>query len=265
MTIPVDINAWDDPDFVASWNETYGLDMSNAPIRPGIVYPWIERQVGDFSDKKLIDIGCGNGNLIHHFRQANFHHWYGIDPGREIIKSAKGHITDQRVTFSHINPAEEDYISRQGQDYDVATGVFVLEEIPNEGFQHFCNSISSILKPDGSLLLFSNHPINIAREDLLRRIDSAHPVKFEGLEGYYDSRSSLYSLSVLNQNNNFEKKAPHHQKTLATIINCFSKANLHIQDMIEVPCGVVTMKQLEGHQPRTEDMPRFLGLSLQKT
>lgn len=256
--------AWDDPAFVSAWNETYGMDMRNAPIRPGTVYPWLAEQVKDFTGKKLIDIGCGNGNLIHHFRNAGFREWHGIDSGSEVIKSAISHVVRPDVTFTHFNPAEPFPYEQTGRDYDVATAIFVLEEIPNPAFPQFCRTVSNLLRTGGKALIFSNHPVNILREDMLRAANSDHPVKFEGLDGYFDRDPSTYSLSVLNQTNNVAKKTPYHHKTLSDILNGFSRAGLCLNDTIEVPLGVTNITEMKERKPQQGDAPRFIGLSFEK-
>lgn len=255
------LTPWDDPAFVSAWNETYGIDMRNAPIRPGVVYPWIHKLVKDFSGKRLIDIGCGNGNLIRHFRDASFKEWHGIDTGREVIKSAQENVPHSRVTFTHIDPDQSFPFEKTGRDYDVATAIFVLEEIPNPAFPQLCRNVADILKKGGMALIFSTHPFNIVLEDSLRTANMDHP---EGIDGYFDSKPSSYSLSDLNGANGVEKKLPYHHKTMSTILNGFLHAGLCLRETMEIPFDVTGIAQMEDRTPKKSDVPGFIALNFMK-
>lgn len=251
---------WDDPAFVATWNATYGMDMSRAPIRPGVVYPWIADIVGNFSGKKLIDLGCGNGNLIHHFRDAAFASWVGVDPGKAVLESARDHIQNPRIDFLHASATDPSLRSELGHcGFDAATAIFVLEEISNDSLQGLCSNIRKLLSRQGQALIFSNHPINAFAEDFRAALANEPNKKFEGHKGYFDRSPLEYTLSVMNYQNGHPDKAEYHHKTIGDIVNAFAREGLFLKKMLEVPYGVLSYGDIKTREPKAGDLPRFAG------
>lgn len=258
------LTAWDDPEFVQTWNDTYGLDMRHAPIRGQFVFPWIADQLGETCGKTLIDIGCGNGNLVRHFQAANFARIVGIDPGAAVIESARLSQHAPHVSFVHASGSQPLPIDQTGVDFDVATSVFVVEEIPQADFQKYCSVIRDVLKPNGKALIFTNHPVNALAEDMASVMSGTPNKKFPNHAGYFDREPSLYTLEIMNAGKGFGKKAEYHHKTMATIINTFSTASLSLRSMIEVPRGMVSYAERDTHKPKSGDVPRFAGFVFQK-
>ncbi|MFA7277232.1 MAG: class I SAM-dependent methyltransferase [Pseudobdellovibrionaceae bacterium] len=263
--MPQALTAWDDPEFVEAWNATYGLDMRHAPIRGQFVFPWIASHIGNPQGKRLIDIGCGNGNLIRHFHAAAFAELVGIDPGKAVIESAREGLNTPNVKFVHTKATEPLPVAHTGVDFDVATSVFVVEEIPHPHFQAYCSAIRDVLKDKGLALVFTNHPANALAEDLTAQIKGEPNRKFAGHEGYFDRAPNNYTLEIMNGEKGFAKKAAYHHKPVADILNAFAMAGLSLRSMVEVPRGVVSFGDYKNHTPCSGDIPRFAGFVFQKT
>lgn len=257
-------SAWDDPNFVAAWNNTYGLDMRNAPIRGKFVFPWIDHEIGNLSGKRILDVGCGNGNLISHFRSASFQEFIGIDTGKAVVESARSAVKDPRVRFIHINPSKPYPQAEIGTDFDAVTSVFVVEEIPFTAFDKFCASIGQSLKPQGKACIFTNHPTNALVEDMTAKLKNSPNQKFPDHQGYFDREPNLYTLDIMNRDKGVSKKAQYHHKTIADIITAFAKSGLSVQSMVEVPRGMLSFADYNNHAPASGDIPRFAGFVFQK-
>lgn len=257
-------SAWDDPDFANAWNDTYGIDMSMAPTRAGLVFPWMEMNISDASNLRLIDIGCGNGNLIRHFTKASLAEMVGVDSGRAILQSAKNSLTDPRVKFVHASATNPFPFAETGKDFDLVSSIFVVEEIPFASFDNYCQTLHDVLKPQGKAFVFTNHPANALIEDHTSLMHGKPNQKFPDHKGYFDRDPSLYTLQMMNGTKGIEKKAAYHHKTIADILNSFNRAGLILQSMIEVPKGVVHLNEQSLYACRRGDIPRFIGFVFER-
>lgn len=97
----------------------------------------------------LLDIGCGDGRLINYlankYKSKNF---MGVDLSKPSILLAKA------LNYQYDNAKFEckDF-KKLNKKYDLITLIEVLEHIPNEGLESFCNSIPKKLKDNGKLII----------------------------------------------------------------------------------------------------------------
>ncbi len=254
---------WDDPDFAAAWNKTYGLDMAKAVIRAGIIYPLIEERIEWRDDVAVADFGCGNGNLARAFLAKPFTEWMGYDSGSAILATAADlAATDVRLKLKHADIGQP--IPELTGQYNHAVSVFTLEEIATPSAQTFFNNMAAAVRgKKGHVHIFTQHPAYALQQDLLTVERQIPNTKFEGHKGYFDTDQSTYTLAILNRENGMASKAEYHHKPMGDIVNGLSRAGLAITEMLEVPSGVASMAQLATHQPKSGDVPRFLYLRAQ--
>ena len=100
----------------------------------------------------LVDIGCGDGRFLREAR-ARFPEaeLLGVDYSEQAIRLARAMNPD--LKFQTINIIEE----RLSQQFDVATCIEVLEHIPPDQVQGFCDSIAAAIEKDGWLVLTVPH------------------------------------------------------------------------------------------------------------
>jgi len=256
-------NVWNDPEFAQNWNETYGLDMSRAPIRTQFIFPLLEKKIGDMEGLHLADLGCGNGNLILHFNKASFASWTGIDGGKAILDTARESVKDPRVKFIHKNLTSTLPIKEASMD--IVTSIFVLQEIPLKTHETFFNNISKMLKPEGKAFIFGSHPSYALVQDVLAvETNNSVNTKFPGHKGYFDSEPTEYVLSILNKEKKYDKKAFHHHTPISDTFNMAVKSGLYVHDIKEVPQGVINVETLATRKPKQGDIPRFVHLEMRK-
>lgn len=253
--------AWDDQDFVDNWNKTYGLEMENAPIRPQFVFPLLRQRIGDFSGLRLIDLGCGNGNLLRVFKGENFAHWTGIDGGSAVIKSAAADLTaDPRCALVHADITSP--LTIAPRSVDAVTSIFVMEEIPLPRLSGMFTNISRALKQEGAAHVFFNHPANALVHDLEALHTGAPNRKFENHKGYFDTEPTSFALTNLNQAQGHAIKPGYHHKPLSAIMNEVAGAGLHISEVLEVPSRVTSLEKMDSYVPAPGDTPKFMYLKL---
>lgn len=254
-------SVWDNPDYVARWNEMFGMDMRNAPIRTGFIFPFLERKFDDLSGQTLLDLGCGNGNLIKTFSAASFAHWTGIDAGQAVLASAIAANTDPRLHFAHAD-ATRPLTGITPHSVDHLTSVFVLEEIPDAGLQGYMNNIGACLKPTGTAYIFTQHPAHLMVEDLKAKAAGTANTKYIGSQGYFDRAPASYAFASFTRANGEAERIAYQHHTLGDILNTAAKAGLCVVETVEIPNGVLTLAEMGAYQPEVGSTPRFLYLGL---
>lgn len=249
---------WDDTDFARQWNETYGMDMRNAPIRSQLVFPLIAQRAGKPDGLSLTDFGCGNGNLIGHFMHQPYKALNGYDGGAAILESARNHIKDARVRFANIDLTQPDLVMTKA---DVLTSVFVIEEIPVARLVDFFRNAARALKSGGKAFFFTQHPVYALTEDHAAKRGDGVNAKFAGHKGYFDTAPSTYALKIMNQDGGHPVKVDYHHKPIGKIFNAAIIGGLTLTETLEIPAGVETLANLRAHEPKQGDTPRFLFMA----
>lgn len=261
------MSIWNDKEFVRQWNETYGLDMSKAPIRPGVIFPLIDARIAwpnRCEDAiKIADFGCGNGNFIRAFLNRPFVNWLGIDNGEAVLATAEPLSEDNRSQGNRVAFLKRD-ISREMPNLpsvDHAVSIFTLEEIPTNNVSVFFDNLAqAVCERSGKVHIFTQHPSYAHTHDIVSNENGVNNEKFPGYRGYFDAAPTTYQLTVLNGESGISERPVIYHKPLAMIVNGLAKAGLYLREMLEIPVGVITMESLRSHQPTRGDVPRFLYL-----
>jgi SAM-dependent methyltransferase len=257
---PAKQSVWDDPAYVQRWNDMYGFDMRGAPIRTRFIFPFLREQFGDLQGQNLLDLGCGNGNLIHNFSKAAFESWTGVDAGAAVLDSAKGANPDPRLTFIRAD-ATRPIDAILPATMDQVTSVFVMEEIPERKLIGYLCNIGSALKQDGRAHIFTQHPAHLLMEAAKAAENGVPNGKYIGSRGYYDRRPSEYAFASFTTEDGTPERIPYHHHTLADIVNAASGAGLAITSMLEIPATALA-EGADYMKARASDTPRFLYLEM---
>jgi SAM-dependent methyltransferase len=127
---------------------------------------------------KLLDVGCGNGNLITQLAQAFQNSTFtGVNPDTNGIAAAKELIAqmglEKRVSVSGIGGEEMDFTD----EFDLASMVVTLHEIPPKVRLKAVQKTYQALKPNGTLMI----------------LDFPYPSCIE------DFRNPIYDMGILDQ------------------------------------------------------------------
>jgi ubiquinone/menaquinone biosynthesis C-methylase UbiE len=104
----------------------------------------------ELENKKLLDIGCGDGTDLAYFAQKNAV-IYGLDPSAEFISKAK----DQNPT-GHFVEAKGECMPFEDNSFDIVISKWALQTSPD--VKQILIEAARVLKPGGTLLFLSKHP-----------------------------------------------------------------------------------------------------------
>ena len=145
------VSVYKDPEFLEKYKKT-------PLLHPFVVFPALLDALGDVKDKKIMDLGCGAGDLSCAMAKRGAH-TTGIDISAkwiDICKREYGHEAD--LDFFVEDGATLGQFLDNSFDYVVIN--MVLLNVPTIGkVSQIFSEVSRILKDDGQLLFSDLHPL----------------------------------------------------------------------------------------------------------
>ena len=92
------------------------------------------------SDAKILDVGCGPGNLGNHLKLFNFKNIYGLDGSQGMIERAKQRKIYKKIYYQIVG---EDPLPLFNVDVLVASGVFTVGHFPQGAMKICFDSVRS--------------------------------------------------------------------------------------------------------------------------
>jgi len=116
------------------------------PLRLG----WIEQIVGDFRDRRIIDIGCGGG-ILSEAMAAKGAHVTGIDLSDKALGVARLHKLESGANVDYRLVAAEALAAESPDAFDVVTCMEMLEHVP--GPASIIAAAAKLAKPGGIVVI----------------------------------------------------------------------------------------------------------------
>ena len=157
--------------------------------RTRAILGYLDRYVGAGKNLRVLDIGCGAGNMAHHL--AHYGQVVGVDLYSKPLEVAR-----QRGLEVHEGAADD--LPFDDQSFDLATLLDVVEHVPNEhGVFSECRRV---LKPGGKLLvtvpalmwLWSNNDVINAHQRRYTREDLGQKLAHHGFKVLRSSYNNFF-------------------------------------------------------------------------
>lgn len=214
------------------WN-TQGSDFLGAIVLPfyGAFVSEEKCQLfGDVSGKKMLEIGCGNGQSLQYHGERKASELWAMDISEKQIEKAKQHLTECGLSAKFICSPMEEECGIPMDYFDFVYSVYAIGWTTDlEGT--FCR-IASYLKKDGVFIFSWSHPIHkcvVAENNTLA---------FK--KCYFDE--SWYSVSL------DESELTLSDRKLSTYVNALAKAGFVIEEMIEESDDEILQSQDEDNE-----------------
>lgn len=126
--------------------ETSTLNSSHGYLLPSLLWSLHETGLTDSSDKKVFEIGCGNGSVA---AVLASHGWTvsGIDPSKQGIEHARANYPGLDL---HIGSAYDDLSEKYGR-FPVVVSLEVVEHVYNP--RKYAATLFSLLEPGGTAVI----------------------------------------------------------------------------------------------------------------
>jgi SAM-dependent methyltransferase len=241
-------------DIIYEWNKnakarhkqiSSGVDISYLEI----LIPTIIGLIGDITNKRVVDVGCGSGYLTAKLEKGGAD-VVGVDPSKEMIKIAKKEYGNlPRLKF--VNETVEVFSSRHSDaDFDVAVSNMSLITIAN--LDRALGAINSLLIPDGLFVFNITHPCFYNEH---RRYEPA--ASFQ----YLLSHAQKGSFIISNDPKALPARTTHFHRPLQEYFRSLKAASFVVDELVE-PFPTPSTERL---YPKPWRVPRFLSLRCIKT
>lgn len=158
--------------------------------RTRAILGYMDRHVGaGKQDRRILDVGCGAGNMMHHLR--HYGQVMGVDLFSKPLEVARQRGFD-------VEEASADDLPFDGQSFDVVTLLDVVEHVPNE--HGVFNECRRVLKPGGKLVvtvpalmwLWSNNDVINAHQRRYTRAELNEKLERHGLRVLQSSYNNFF-------------------------------------------------------------------------
>ncbi|KOR89469.1 class I SAM-dependent methyltransferase [Paenibacillus solani] len=198
--------------------DTYGNDFLGAIVLPfygSFVSEEKCQLFGDVSGKKMLEIGCGNGQSLQYHGERQASELWAVDISEQQIEKAAQHLKTCGLSANLICSPMEEECGIPTDYFDFVYSIYAIGWTTD--LEGTFRRIASYLKQDGVFIFSWSHPIHkcvVAENDMLA---------FK--KCYFDE--SWYSVSL-------EKgELSLSDRKLSTYVNALAKAGFIIEEMIE--------------------------------
>lgn len=197
--------------------DTAGNDFLKAIVLPfygAFVSEEKHQLFGDVSGKKILEVGCGNGQSLQYQAERNASELWAVDISERQIEKAAQHLDSLGVSAKLICSPMEEECGIPTDYFDYVYSIYAIGWTTDlEGT--FCR-ISSYLKKDGVFIFSWSHPIH--------RCVTEDNGRFVFKKSYFDE--DWYPVAV-------EGELLLADRKISTYVNALAKAGFVVEHMIE--------------------------------
>ncbi len=211
-------NIYDDPGFFAGYStlERFGAGWERAMEHADLL-----ALLPEVDDRRVLDLGCGAGQLAHHLATAGAAEVVGVDVSERMLALARAERAHPRVTYSR--EAVEQVVFPPAR-FDLVVSSLVFHYV--DDYRAMVLRIAGWLAPGGVLVYSTEHPIFTARlpgDGWV--LDGAGRRTRWGMDRYADegAREETWFVPGVRKVH----------RTLATLINGLVDAGLVVERVVE--------------------------------
>jgi 2-polyprenyl-3-methyl-5-hydroxy-6-metoxy-1,4-benzoquinol methylase len=120
-------NVYDDPQFSAGYSR---LDRFQSGWGGGMEHESFLQLLGDVSGRRVLDLGCGGGQLAFHLAEAGASEVVGIDASARMLEVARTQFAHTRVIYRQAAMEEAEFSIRE---FDVVVSSLAFHYVQDYG------------------------------------------------------------------------------------------------------------------------------------
>lgn len=242
-------NVYDQKEFFNAYKEMRDLKINANEL---IEIPTIKKMLPDLKDKKILDLGCGDGCMSRYFVEQGTKSVIGIDVSTNMINEAKKHNCQNIEYF--VMPMEE--ISSLKGKFDIVYSSLAFHYI--EDFSKLIYDISNKLKKNGYLVFSQEHPIATC---IKMPKDGTKHIDIDGKRYYLVSDYNSDGERKIDWNIDGVIK---YHRSISTLFNTIIQNNFVIEEVQEAKPSKEAIKLVPKYQYQN-DRPYFIFIRAKKS
>ncbi len=242
-------NTYDDPEFFAGYSklERFGSGWTKASEHPSFM-----ALLPDVAGRRVLDLGCGAGQLAHHLAERGAAEVIGVDVSERMLALARAERSHPRVTYVH-QAIEQATFERDR--FDLAVSALAIHYVAD--YRGLVKRIAEWLVPGGILVYSTEHPVYVTRATTEGWVRDTTGARLHwAVDRYFDEG--------LREENWFKEGVQKYHRTLASLLNGLIDAGFSIERVLE---PVPDEEQLKRRPDWTDERrrPYFLLVRARKT
>lgn len=245
-------NIYDNPEFFAGYD---AMREANTGINEVIEQPAIRSLLPDVRGLRVLDMGCGAGEMCRYLIEQGAASVIGMDVSERMLEKAKSY-DDTGITYIHTAAEEASF---EPGSFNLVVSSFLLHYIKD--ISPVIKNIHGWLSPGGKYVFSMEHPIATSSQGLFGDTWSSW---------LKDDDGKVLAWKVANYSDEGERISRwfvdgvvKYHRTMATIINTLADSGFRINRMLEPHAS----EQAEQERPELIDerlRPLILFVAAQK-
>lgn len=222
-------NKYDDSVFFQKYSE---MSRSKYGLQGAGEWQEFQKMMPDFSDKEVLDLGCGYGWHCAYAAEKGAKRVLGIDLSEKMLQKAEKINSHQKITYKR--GAMED-LELPESSFDIVFSSLAFHYVKD--FPALVKKISSWLRPEGIFIFSVEHPVFTA---------------YGSQDWYYDDRGEILHFPVDNYYYEGKREALFlgekvikYHRTLTTYVNSLLQNGFMLEGLVE-PAPPENMLELPG-------------------
>lgn len=235
---------YDDDDFFEKYNQKRGTGNSPNEL---IEQPIIDELIGQVREKKILDLGCGDGKYGVELLKKGAKFYHGIEGSQKMVKLAKENLKTYN-SIVELGDIEKREFKRV--EYDIVVSRLVLHYIEN--LEKLMKRIETSLKDRGEFVFSVEHPI------ITSCYEAYHKKAKRGnwiVDNYFDTGERI--------NKWIGEEVVKYHKTLEDYWRIIKQSNFEVIEIRESKPQASNFKIREEFE-RRKRIPLFLMFKLRK-
>ncbi len=210
-------NKYDDPVF---FNKYSNMDRSKYGLQAAGEWHELRKMMPDFTDKRVLDLGCGFGWHCRYAIEKGAESVIGIDISQKMLDEAKSKTGSEKIQYLCL-PMED--IEFEPDSFEVVISSLAFHYI--QSFENIADKINKFLTLGGDFVFSVEHPVFTANGSQ---------------DWYYDNQGKRLHWPVDRYFEEGDRKAVFlgeevikYHKTLSSYLNTLIKAGFEITGIVE--------------------------------
>jgi len=211
-------NTYDDPDFFAGYSR---LERFGAGWTKAFEYPSFMALLPSVSGRRVLDLGCGAGQLAYDLAERGASEVIGVDISARMLGLARAERSHPRLTYVHEAIEQATF----GPDrFDLVVSSLAIHYVAD--YRGLSQRIAGWLRPGGILVYSTEHPVYLTRASTEGWVRDATG---QPLHWAVDA----YAEEGLREEHWFKEGVQKYHRTLATLLNVLIDVGLSIERVVE--------------------------------
>jgi len=199
--------------------------------------PFLDKVFGEVKEKKLLDVGCGDGSLSKHFANLGAQ-VIGVDNSRQWIDSCKKDYAGVKgLEFKLADATDLSAFPDASFDFVLLSMVLIHMDSP-EKVQKTIFECERVLKSDGVFAFSDLHPVLVMTKEVHPRYQ-----RYEKDFSYLRDGSNFIAGMWLSKKKRIEFKDKHW--TPQFYFKCLKNAGLFVDEIAELAYGKESPKEFQ--------------------